>query len=67
MSCAHLTAPYYMKKPTVTDQKVMPFCERKDKKDSRRYHSFRDLLKIRFERHLQTAKQKKTTSEVINL
>lgn len=29
MSCARLTAPYYMKKPTVTDRKVMPFCERK--------------------------------------
>ena len=25
MSFARLTAPYYMKKPTVTDRKVMPF------------------------------------------
>ena len=30
MSFARLTAPYYMKKPTVTDRKVMLFCERKN-------------------------------------
>lgn len=29
MSCARLTAPYYMKKPTVTDRKVMPFANGK--------------------------------------